>query len=562
MNDLKLVNPDFPHKNSDMVDIYCYKCRVAGKKKLIQAKRTLSEKGFGYQCEGCLKSKISEAKKLTYSSEELQSLQLVDTSPRAIKTHDVVEFRCSCGNTGMKMFGEAKRGVSRHGFSFQCETCRWAKFGDTENRPEWLAKVRAAAQSDEHKARAVANGKKKISSKDLKNIEEFWDFGSESLQRAGHENILGKCKKCGTESTKPLKKFIEALFSVTKGCQECLDLYNRTDEFRNRMGNGSKGYYESLSPEKRNEIRLKKVENLLGFENSPHKGKGDNKPEKEIREFIEGLGLSTIKSIFQNSAGIVRELDIYIPELKIGIEHHGLIWHSDKFKSNEKSHYEKFMFFKEMGIRVIQIFENEWKSFNSQTKSFLRSALKKNENSYGARECDFSILDNKEDFVDVRLFLQHYHIQGSVTSVEFAIRIKSPAGDVIGLATFGRHHRGNDKLTLNRLAFKENISVAGALSKLTKMASDFAKEDIITWADARISEGNGYRQAGWEDDGWLEPDYFYTDGSKVIKKQSRQKSAVGTPEGMTEREHAKADGLYRVYDAGKFRLIYRFKPKD
>ena len=41
-----------------------------------------------------------------------------------------------------------------------------------------------------------------------------------------------------------------------------------------------------------------------------------------------------------------------------------------------------------------------------------------------------------------------------------------------------------------------------------------------------------------------------------VSKQSRQKKLVSTPEGMTEREHAKLDGLLRIYDCGKIRYKY------
>ena len=38
---------------------------------------------------------------------------------------------------------------------------------------------------------------------------------------------------------------------------------------------------------------------------------------------------------------------------------------------------------------------------------------------------------------------------------------------------------------------------------------------------------------------------------------ARQKKVVSTPVGMTEAEHAKKDGLLRIYDCGKIR--YKFK---
>lgn len=44
----------------------------------------------------------------------------------------------------------------------------------------------------------------------------------------------------------------------------------------------------------------------------------------------------------------------------------------------------------------------------------------------------------------------------------------------------------------------------------------------------------------------------------VVKQplQSRKKSVVGTPKDKTEHEHALEDKLYRVYDCGKYRMVF------
>ncbi len=81
---------------------------------------------------------------------------------------------------------------------------------------------------------------------------------------------------------------------------------------------------------------------------------------------------------------------------------------------------------------------------------------------------------------------------------------------------------------------------------------------IISWCDRRWSQGTGYLRSGWKIDGTIKPDYFYWNIRKktAISKQSRKKGAVNTPGGMTEHEHAKQDGLARIYDCGKIRFIF------
>ena len=83
--------------------------------------------------------------------------------------------------------------------------------------------------------------------------------------------------------------------------------------------------------------------------------------------------------------------------------------------------------------------------------------------------------------------------------------------------------------------------------------------EFITWVDLRWSSGKSWTSCGWKLEERLCPDYFYLDpkSNKVISKQSRKKSVVGTPAEMTEAEHAKLDGLKTIKDAGKIRLVYK-----
>lgn len=53
------------------------------------------------------------------------------------------------------------------------------------------------------------------------------------------------------------------------------------------------------------------------------------------------------------------ELDIYLPELKLAIEHDGLYWHNSE-KVKPGYHVLKTRMAEKAGIRLIHVFENEW----------------------------------------------------------------------------------------------------------------------------------------------------------------------------------------------------------
>jgi hypothetical protein len=182
--------------------------------------------------------------------------------------------------------------------------------------------------------------------------------------------------------------------------------------------------------------------------------------------------------------------------------------------------------------------------------------LQKNTHKVGARQCTFIWSKEKGDIQAVHKFLEQYHIQGKSTGTKCVIVGKYKQEPVV-VATFGFHHRDVEKgWALTRFCTKKDWTVMGALSKMSKMAFSRLQSSIVSWADFGISDGNGYIQAGWKFEELLRHDYFYYKGNHVYSKQSRQKRIVGTPDGMTEREHALKDGLKRVWDCGKIRFRY------
>ena len=177
-----------------------------------------------------------------------------------------------------------------------------------------------------------------------------------------------------------------------------------------------------------------------------------------------------------------------------------------------------------------------------------------NEVHIGARELDI----RKCIFSEVSPFLKETHILGTKCGILYLGAFYKD--ELVTCAVFGKHHITNEGLVLSRWCVKENYTLSGALSKISKIALQETKESsIISWADLRFSEGKGYLSAGWTIDAVLEPDYFYYEPNKkkVIYKNQRRKSKAHTPEGMTESQHAKLDKLLTIWDCGKLRLVFK-----
>lgn len=287
-------------------------------------------------------------------------------------------------------------------------------------------------------------------------------------------------------------------------------------------------------------VQIKKAM-LLDFIEEP----SVSRPEAEILEWINSLGFSAKKRRIDG-----REIDIFLDELSLGIELNGMFWHSDICKE-VNYHAEKTRFFRERGIRIIHIFESEWNIRKPQVQNFLLSALKKNK-KIGARK----LVWKEISVPDACSFLEQNHIQGANTLSFWAIG-GFLGSELVTCSTFGHHHRTRKEIVLNRFACRSGLTVSGALSKISTMAFEHFQEPIVSWADKRFSEASGYYASGWKFVSETKPDYFYwSRKTGIVAKQSRMKSKMKTPGDMTEAEHARLDGLLRIWDCGKIKLSF------
>lgn len=254
-----------------------------------------------------------------------------------------------------------------------------------------------------------------------------------------------------------------------------------------------------------------------------------------------------------------KELDFYFPEQNLAVELCGLYWHSEEFKP-KKYHINKLNLCEKEGVKLITIFEDEWNNRRVQVKSFIKSALNLNSIRIGARQCELRSL-SKETY---KTFMNNTHIQGyTPANIRVGLYYK---GELVGAMGVGKHHRSVDKTVLNRLAFKENTTVAGGTSKMLKeVRKRLAKQktyNLITWSDNRWSSGKVYKKAGFELTENLPEDYSYVYKSRSARKSKQSLTKARLKElgakGKTEKEMAKSLNLLRIWDCGKKRWCVKF----
>ena len=256
------------------------------------------------------------------------------------------------------------------------------------------------------------------------------------------------------------------------------------------------------------------------------------------------------------------EIDIYIPDLKIGIEYNGLYWHSELYKENNY-HLDKTELANSKGVSLIQIFEDEWITKQEIVESRLLNILGKTQNRIYARKCEIREISSKE----CRKFLDQNHIQGFVGG---NVYLGLYQGDeLVSLMTFGslRKNLGQTSVEgsfeLLRFCNKLNTTVIGGASKLFKhFVLNYNPEKIISYADRRWSEGELYLNLGFSFTGNSKPNYFYLDSS-FSKREARFKYRkselvrLGFDPLKTEKEIMLERNFNRIYDCGTLKFEWK-----
>jgi len=275
--------------------------------------------------------------------------------------------------------------------------------------------------------------------------------------------------------------------------------------------------------------------------------------ESELAFFINEISTNVVL----NSRNLIdgKEIDIYLPDSKLGIEFNGLYWHSDDFK-DKLYHYNKTKSCQENGISLIHIWEDDWVNKKDIVKSIIKNRLGITENKIYARNCKIEIVSNSIS----NAFLNENHIQGGVNaSVCISLKYNE---EVVSIMTFGKR-RINSKLNLELIRFcnKLNTSVIGSASKLFKyFINNNEYENIISYSDISIFNGDLYEKLGFINDGETSLNYYWTDFNKKYHRFNFNKKKlvkIGYDANKTEDDIMRSIGYNKIWSCGQIRWIFK-----
>lgn len=296
--------------------------------------------------------------------------------------------------------------------------------------------------------------------------------------------------------------------------------------------------------------------------------------EQEIVEWLSSLNIKTethVRSIIKN------EIDIYLPDYKVGIEFNGLYWHSfglNNVSDNQgnrsfqyKRHLEKTEAFESLSSehQLFHIFENEWVDQTKQNiwKSIILNKLGLYKIKIFARKCKIKLVNNN----DANLFCYNNHIQGiRNSSINIGLYYDT---ELISLMTFGKMPNSND-YELFRFCNKIDHIVVGAASKILKyFEMNYKYNNLISYANRRWSKGNLYNVLNFELSNISKPNKFIIIKNSMIL-QSRlmwQKHKLESKLELYNKEYSADINIINnnhriIWDSGNYSFIKKYRNYD
>ena len=254
-----------------------------------------------------------------------------------------------------------------------------------------------------------------------------------------------------------------------------------------------------------------------------------------------------------------REVDIYVPDKGIGIEHNGVYWHNELYVSNDY-HLTKKLECKDLNIDLIHIYEDDWSLKKDICKSILLNKLGLSKNKIYARKCQIKRIDGEA----CKNFLISNHIQGNFNSpIRLGLFYKDA---LVSVMTFGntRVSLGSrpkeNNYELIRFCNLINTNVIGGASKLFKYFIDlYNPSSIISYASYDRSSGKMYEILGFSLSHLSRPNYYYVvDGIRKHRYAFTKHKLVseGYDSNKTEEEIMRERKIYRIFDCGNLKYVW------
>lgn len=278
--------------------------------------------------------------------------------------------------------------------------------------------------------------------------------------------------------------------------------------------------------------------------------------EKDFGDWLEAYGIQIRRNVrvLEPNGAVTdgrkrQEVDFVVDDYNLGIEIHGVYWHSTANGRGRNYHADKLRAAESKGLELIQIFEDEWLERPNAVLSAILHRTHRTKDRTFARKCVLVDVSH----ADAQRFYEANHVLGG-TSATLHLGLEQ-AGKLVAAMSFTR--RADRHWEMVRYASRGSV-VAGA-SRLLASFERANEWDVITsFVDLRWSKGALYQTLGFSVEHHYPPDYMYVIGNRRVHKFNLRKSAKRFQkydgQNLSGRQMAELEGIPRVYDAGKLRV--------
>jgi hypothetical protein len=261
-------------------------------------------------------------------------------------------------------------------------------------------------------------------------------------------------------------------------------------------------------------------------------------------------------------------LTLYSEENNFGIYFADLKTNTEQIIGAKNYFKEMKAYFDSLDIKLIIIFEDEWKTNKQLVLSKILHYMGNNTRMrVHARKATIKEIGNAEKNV----FLKDNHIQGtSVSQINLGAFFEEDGEEYLGaVMTFSKPRvlmnkkdRGDGIYELARFATVNHLRIPGIASKLLKyFENKYDWVEVFSYADRRWSDGNLYDVLGFEKTVINSPSYHYViDGVRkhrwgYRKDSLRERFPNEYDPDLTEYNNMLKMGYDRIWDCGTIKYV-------
>ena len=249
-----------------------------------------------------------------------------------------------------------------------------------------------------------------------------------------------------------------------------------------------------------------------------------SEPENQLFSLLNNWNIFNINRNDRDTIS-PSELDLYLPDYKIGIEYCGLFWHSDFYRDN-LYHQRKYLDCYKKGINLIQIFEDEWIYQEEKVIDKLKGYLNiQKDNVIDINQCITEEYDNQNTFdlwcFEEDNYLEIDDLRHEKSDINIVLKHNEEIVSILSL-----NKENDNKYIITRFFDKLNYQINDSFKTLLNwFIQNFKPSEISYLDDLRWSQEKLLIDNGFVFDKLIEPKEYWIDSQNRFIEEIEGKNS-------------------------------------